>query len=403
MRVRLFQQPFTSTGALSRLGVALAERLMSGDYNRVHIFSAFVTSSGTRRLGPALRTVTTSGGTITALIGVDNGLTSIQAVEDLHAAAAEVLGLHTGGSILYHPKVYLLSGGNVGWISVGSSNLTGEGMYRNIETNTVIELDLALADDAALLREALAWFEHFRAGYRENVIRIRPGLVQELVASGALVNELERAREIRVAARAARGAPNRARANGPPRIPVPALPAIGQSPVRRVRRGHARVQEEVSAAAPNIQTRFFAMVLSEHDASKKTGRPGTPELSLPRAAREFFPRMRVAEHEYPDAYFEVRLNHERRATIVTYRIWERPGGHGAGHADLRINIKHETVDLTTDGGGDIVLFEASPEEGPAYEVWIVRPGDPNYDSIRARCTHTVTARGAGAAKQYGFF
>jgi hypothetical protein len=146
------------------------------------------------------------------------------------------------------------------------------------------------------------------------------------------------------------------------------------------------------------------MILSAHDASKKTGMPGTPELSLPRPAQDFFPPMRLTARQYPDAYFDIRLNDGAQARTVNYRIWERPAGGGAGHADLRINIKHETVDLTTNGGGDIILFEASPDlEGPAYEVWIVKPTDANFNSLQGRCTHAVAAQGAGAAKRYGFF
>src|SRR5258707_22006 len=147
MNVRLLLQPFNSQGVLSRLGVDMIAQLVSGSYNQVHILSAFVTSSGTQRLGHALESVTHAGGQVHALIGVNNGLTSMQAAADLHAAGVEVLGFHTGGSILYHPKVYLLRGANRAWLSVGSSNLTGDGMYRNIETNTIIELDLAIPAD----------------------------------------------------------------------------------------------------------------------------------------------------------------------------------------------------------------------------------------------------------------
>lgn len=62
------------------------------------------------------------------------------------------------------------------------------------------------------------------------------------------------------------------------------------------------------------------------------------------------------------------------------------------------------MDLTTNGGGDIVFFEASPDaEGPAYEVWLVKAADPNYNSVLDRCTHAVVAQGVGEGKRYGFF
>jgi HKD family nuclease len=399
MNVRLLLQPFDSQGVLSRLGVELTAQLASGIYNQVHILSAFVTSSGTLRLCPALAPVAQAGGRVHALIGVNNGLTSMQAVADLHAAGVDVLGFHTGGSILYHPKVYLLRGMNRAWLSIGSSNLTGDGMYRNIEANTIIELDLDLPGDLQVANKTKAWFQRFRNTYAQNALVISPEAIQGLVQSGTLTDEVAKARQRRsTRAGGRRGAGG---AVAPP-FAVPALPAVtGQRPVRR-RRG-PRIVEESSAPAPTTQTRFFAMILSAHDASKKTGMPGTPELSLPRHARDFFPVMRLSGRQYPDAYFGVRLNDGAQARIVNYRIWERPAG-GAGHADLRINIKHETVDLMTNGGGDIILFEASPDvEGPAYEVWIVKPADPNFMSIQARCTHEVAAQGAGAAKRYGFF
>jgi HKD family nuclease len=402
MQVQILLQPFNSQGLLSRLGINLAAQLMSGAYLEVHILSAYVTSSGTQRLANALQAITAAGGQVHALIGVDNGLTSMQAVADLHAAGVEVLGFHTGGSILYHPKVYLLKGPHRAWLSVGSSNLTGDGMYRNIETNTLIDLNLALPGDLQIANETVAWFQRFRTTYARNTLRLTPQALQGFLQSGTLVDEIEKSRQRRSANAAGVGS-RRMRIAVAPRFIVPALPAAtGQRPIRR-RRG-PQVVEENSAPAPSTQTRFFAMILSAHDASKKTGMPGTPELSLPRPARDFFPPMKLSGRQYPDAYFDVRLNDGAQAKTVNYRIWERPPGGSAGHADLRINIKHETVDLTTNGGGDIIFFEASPDaEGPAYEVWVVKPADANYNSIRDRCTHEVAAHGAGEAKRFGFF
>jgi HKD family nuclease len=402
MDIRLLLQPFDSLGALSRLGVDIDRQLTTGTYNQVHILPAFVTSSGTQRLGSALKSVIDAGGQVHALIGVNNGLTSVQAVADLHAAGVEVLGFHTGGSILYHPKIYLLRGANRAWLSVGSSNLTGDGMYRNIEANTIIRLNLALPEDLQIANETEAWLQRFRDTYAQNTLHLTPETIQGFVQSGTLEDEVAKARQSR-SARAGRGSTRAARAATTPPFAVPALPAAtGQRPVRR-RRGIQTVEEN-SASAPTTQTRFFAMSLSAHDASKKTGMPGTPELSLPRPARDFFPPMQLTRRQYPDAYFDVRLNDGDQAKTVNYRIWERPAGGGTGHADLRINIKHETVDLTTNGGCDIILFEASANvEGPAYEVWIVKPTDAIYNPLRARCTHAVAAQGAGAAKRYGFF
>ncbi|MGI9101040.1 MAG: phospholipase D-like domain-containing protein [Terriglobales bacterium] len=405
MNVRILQQPFDVNGALCRLGTDITARLASGQFRDVLIFSAFVTSSGTQRLGPALHAITQAGGTVRALIGVRNGLTSAQAVADLHAAGVEVWGLDTGGSVLYHPKVYILRGEGVGWISVGSSNLTGEGLFRNIETNTIIELDLAEVADSAVIDQLMQLWDRFRTAHHQNTRRIRPDNVEQFVTTGVLADELRVAKQNAEQRSRIRSGGRRTATPDVPRMSVPALPAVtNQRPVHRpARHGHP-AREEPSSARPTLQTRYFAMTLSAHDASKRTGTRGTPELSLPRSATEFFPGMALAGHEYPDAYFDVRLNSGQQAETVQYRIWERPAGAAVGHADLRINVKHATIDLTTPGGGDIILFELMPEgSGPVYDVWIIAPGDANHPTLLERCTHAVAAQGAAAQKRYGFF
>jgi hypothetical protein len=180
MDVRIFLQPFDVHGGLSRLGSEITGRLVSGNFNEALLFSAYVTSSGTQRLGPPLRAVIQAGGTVRALIGVHNGLTSMQAVTDLHAYGVEVWGLDTGGSILYHPKVYALRGANEAWVSIGSSNLTGEGMYRNIETNTILKLDLREAEERRSWDDVTRWWDRFLAAYPRNATRIQPADVDRL-------------------------------------------------------------------------------------------------------------------------------------------------------------------------------------------------------------------------------
>lgn len=405
MNARILQQPFDHHGRLWRLGDELGRELLSGDFNHAYIFSAYVTSSGTARICPALANIVRNGGAAQALIGVNNGLTSIQAVADLHSFGVEVWGLHTGGSVLFHPKVYLLRGQHRAWISVGSSNLTGDGMYRNIETNSVVELDLRIPEELAVADDVVAWLRRFHAAHPQNIIRITPQSVSGLASSGFLADELDTARHTRTRPGGGRRRTRQPDANAPPPFAVPALPAAtGQRPVRRPSRRGEPEREEVSVPSPTPQTRFFAMTLSAHDASKRTGMPGTPELSLPRPATSFFPPMSRSGRQFPDAYFDIHLNSNQQARTVEYRIWERPAGVATGHADLRINIKHETVDLTTPGGGDIILFEATPGVAdPSYDVWIVPPTDPSYASLLQRCSHTVAARGAGAMKRYGFF
>lgn len=402
MRVAVFHQPFDPTGALSHLGTEINRHLASAQFNDVYIFSAFVTSSGTERISGGLAAAVQGGGKVQAVIGINNGLTSVQAAADLHRIGAEVRGLHTGGSVLYHPKIFLLRGSKTAWLSVGSSNLTGEGLYRNFEANMLLELDLSKKDDLQIVQDVLAWLKHITETYPSNAFLITPEMLPELLAKGTLIDEVAKARQVRSAKK------TKQKQSGGieiPRIPVPGLSdlLVPHGKTKAVQGAQPAIIHG-GAIKPGLETRFFAMTLSAHDCSKRTGVKGTPELSLPNGALAFFPPIVKTARMYPDVYFDVILNSSTNAQIVQYRLWRRPGGGGTGHADLRINIQHKTVDLSTPGGGDIILFEATAREtGPAYEVWLIKPQDPQYQQILARCTHTVAAKGAGDEKRYGFF
>jgi hypothetical protein len=147
------------------------------------------------------------------------------------------------------------------------------------------------------------------------------------------------------------------------------------------------------------------MTLSAFDASHRRGVPGTPEVSLPEDSVAFFPAVALQGRQYPDAYFDVLLNQRNGGTtVVQYRLWQRPPGADVGHADWRINVKHETVEQTRVQGGDILLIERLPDGStPPYEAWIVQAGDPEYMTLLARCNREVQTRGAAGVKRYGMF
>ena len=128
-------------------------------------------------------------------------------------------------------------------------------------------------------------------------------------------------------------------------------------------------------------------------------------MSIPESVADFFPSVGMNGRKYPDQYFDVRVNdHAGEARLVSYRIWQRPPGSDTGHADWRINVKHDTIDLTTEGGGDILLIERLPEnESPRYESWLVRATDPEYADLLAHCDREVQASGSAGTKRYGTF
>ncbi len=407
LRTIFFQQPFGPSGRHQTLGAAFLARTADPDYQSLKICVAYVTAGGTARIYRALRDFVGRGGNAEVYIGIANGVSSGKAVGHLLMSGASVWGLDTSKTVLFHPKVYVLEGPNSAWISVGSSNLTCEGLFRNFEANILIELDLASDADRAYLAELTVWFDDFRR-YGDACLRITHAEVGRLVDSGLLVDEVASAHAQRYPVPGGRRLPGRA---GPVRIPVPAAPPPDpelQGSRTRLRparpsRGAAAPPAHRAIAAGSSQ--YFAMTLSAFDCSHRTGVPGTPEVSLPEDTAHFFPRVSVQGRQYPDAYFNVILNRPNgRAEIIRIRIWQRPPGSGSGHADWRLNVHHATVDLTDPAGGDILLFERLPRGSePPYEAWIVGRGQPQHAPLLARCTQQVQASGQAGIKRYGLF
>jgi len=402
MLISILPQPFDAKGAVSSLGERYTAELESGTYVRTVCCVAYATLSGTSRICAQTSKLIKDGGTARVVVGLDNGVTSVEAVEQLLANGVDVWGCEVP-SILFHPKLYILRGTKKAWISVGSSNLTARGLFRNVESNVQFSLDLDVTDDKTFLSDWEAWVQAILDTCGRK-ISYDADTLQAFLDRKALVREAE-------ARKAETASPGKAAGLAKPKpkktITLPPLPppvpfdksVLPPPKVEKPPPAPTKV-----AIAPIAGPRFFAMTLSAFDCSHKTGTPGTPEVSMPEIASKMFPPVKKTERKYPDAYFKVRVNVPSKKTVgATYRLWQRPPGSAVGHADWRINIGHTTMDLTSDGGGDILLFERLEDDETPYEVWVVKPGEKRYDAILAKCIHQVAASGAAGVKRYGLF
>lgn len=128
------------------------ETLVSGS-DSIQIAAAFVRQSGVDELRLLHRPIRE----LHVLAGTDFGLTEIGALESLHAPPTRECRLYyTRQDVedgVFHPKLYLGSSGRNIMAVLGSSNLTGPALTRNIELN--VQLTTTADDD---LREDLAGF-----------------------------------------------------------------------------------------------------------------------------------------------------------------------------------------------------------------------------------------------------
>lgn len=141
------------------------------------------------------------------------------------------------------------------------------------------------------------------------------------------------------------------------------------------------------------------MQLSSFDSSHRTGVPGTPEVLIPHAAIGFFPPLSLSGREYPDVIFDVALNTQTGRERHTYRLWyyeERAVGTRIDEYRLRLN--HDTIDLSSPGGGDlIVINRLSIGSNPSYEMTILPQSDPTFPAFFSLCTNQIYDKRWGIA------
>lgn len=179
-----------------------------------------------------------------------------------------------------------------------------------------------------------------------------------------------------------------------PTLSVPVAP-----PTKRVVRvpGVTPKPAITSIIVPPVTTGIdstFLMQLSAFDSSHRTGIRGTPEVLIPHAAVNFFPQISNAGRKYLDAYFDVVLNTLEGRERHSYRIWyyeERATGTKID--EYRLRLDHETIDLSTLGGGDLLVINKLPVgSDPEYEVTILPQTDPTYPAFLALCNRDAQGK-----------
>ena len=136
--IELIDQPIGE-----QLGTILKGKLSEYKYKYFIIVSAFAKNSGVLRIKESIQKFRDNGGKVEAFIGLDAHGTSYEAVVNLFSLVDSLYIVHDSNpSITFHSKIYYFSDLKKSeWISVGSSNLTGGGLWTNYETNSIISTD----------------------------------------------------------------------------------------------------------------------------------------------------------------------------------------------------------------------------------------------------------------------
>lgn len=348
------------------LGDILSDEIRADNYVRyksISILVAYAKHSGVARLAPALEGFVAAGGTLSAAVGLDQGQTTIEALELLQQIGAAVSVFYDeDGNRTYHPKVYLFEGGaKHAWLAVGSSNLTAGGLYLNYEASTI--LTGKSARDAAANAQLRSVFD----GTSKHAKALDPTLFQSLIDNGYILTE-QRARE----RRATESDAARKKATLFPRSKQPALPEI--DPKFKLSPTKKKVPPAPPAASPPVSSsgpvsppappvRGFWKRLSKWDVSL-TSSPG--QMIIPMQFADLFPKVGASKAttggaKQADVLFDVVYVDDTSAPVVVKNarlIKYVPGkSHPRQNIDLRFTFLDRGI-LQSLKAGDMLEFSS---------------------------------------------
>ena len=349
-------------------------------------------------LGESLRNVD-------VVVGMANRGTSAEALALLRCLSRRVFVYHKHHLQTFHPKVYLFDDGQSppsdALLLAGSSNLTGGGLYQNIEGNLALALRPADHEEGRAAYDSVVHEVGALLGspFCEQLVddeRIRQLLEDRYVSNEATLARKRR----RDNSDAARRGERRQRPEAPP----PPLPPFSLPPLPMSFGGFETEEALVEPAHSEDQgligidptEQFYVRTLTANDVNKLHGiTPGTAEWDIGVTARNARPGF----WGWPDRYANVirtlprlewRMTGSLRSSLtgdegvdVEISIWyreERPG-HAAEHR-LRIGPRATLVNATPNNFDttSLVVIERLPVgRTHAFFVQLLITQDPGYN------------------------
>ena len=144
--MELINQPFNG-----QLGNRLIELINSQSYHTLNIAVAFAKNSGVLRMKDAIEKFRERGGKVNVYVGIDMKVTTYEALTNLLSCTDSLNIVHIEKGQTFHSKIYQRIGKSRHIFITGSNNLTGGGLWTNIESAIVLTTDIPESDEIYLL------------------------------------------------------------------------------------------------------------------------------------------------------------------------------------------------------------------------------------------------------------
>lgn len=192
MKVSFLGQGFTENSSNS-IGIHLNNYLKDKSFNSFFAISAFSSPLGVKLLD-SIEQAKEYFDQINIVVGIDQNGTSKEALEELLLLEINSYVFYQKESPIFHPKIYLFEGQGSTALIIGSSNLTGKGLFTNIESSVLIQFKNEDNEGLKIIKDLKDYFKSLFEFNDPNLFRIDNDLVEALVKDGIVPRESNRSK-----------------------------------------------------------------------------------------------------------------------------------------------------------------------------------------------------------------
>ncbi len=194
MKISILAQGLESESQ-NAVGNYLMKFLAENEFHTFVGISAFASEAGVFGLRKLLEHAKGKLKKITIVVGIDQGGTSKEALEELLKSGFNSFIFYYREQPIFHPKIYLFEGDKEVKLIIGSSNLTGGGLFRNVETSVLVEFTPDEKEGADLLQQLTQYYKHLFDQTDPNLHPINEETIANFVALGLVPDEATRKKD----------------------------------------------------------------------------------------------------------------------------------------------------------------------------------------------------------------
>jgi HKD family nuclease len=191
MNIRLLGQGFEAESR-NAVGNHLVNFFSDKRFHSFIGITAFSSLAGVRGLSKHINAAKNHLKSITIVTGVDQKGTSKEALEELLSIDIKSYIFYQPSITIFHPKIYLFEGQAKTELIVGSSNLTSQGLFTNVETSLNVSLDNSSEADRKIIKQLKDYFKGIFDVSDPNLRKLSARIIADLVDAKIVPTEAER-------------------------------------------------------------------------------------------------------------------------------------------------------------------------------------------------------------------